>query len=365
MATEAVEKKKALIEVITEVLNGKAQGSDLAPLSEAARQELATARQGFEGSASSLSPAVAERVQPFVDKARQVFMGYDHALDLVDEYVKSNDHNVLVQAAEHVSRFSTQINLAFQVYRDAVLVAEGPSEIPNYNLILICIKEWRDGSSPVEKLRVMVERERLMAKATMDALDKEPKLPEVLELRKAFEKHLESATKLSVAARDGNQSAVDVEADKIRETFQSIGPLRAAAETAVRSQGDSPSGLVNLVVNTGRRLSRGEAHPKELAGLLDQVRPVIRSAEAQFEVVTKAATDAERLNDAFEGARKAFATYDEAFKCFDQFFEGHYLNRLERGMQLLVEASKLQYAAEQRVLDVQERQGKVSCMKCG
>ena len=66
MATETTP-RPGLMGYLEDMLEGKADGSRLAELLATTRKEMAEHRQGFEDSVSSLDPAVAEKVVPFVE----------------------------------------------------------------------------------------------------------------------------------------------------------------------------------------------------------------------------------------------------------------------------------------------------------
>ena len=80
-----------------------------------------------------------------------------------------------------------------------------------YNLLLPLAKQVSQGEAPLEKLIFFLESERLTAKQTLMGILGEraaQKLPEVQQLRKAWENHLETATRLGKAAveRTGRRS---------------------------------------------------------------------------------------------------------------------------------------------------------------
>ncbi|MHB2018805.1 MAG: hypothetical protein ACYCW6_17790, partial [Candidatus Xenobia bacterium] len=332
-------------------------------------KEMTEHRQGFEDSVAALDPAIAEKVVPFVEACRVVLDAYDQtALDVLDGFLTSLDRSMLLAGADNLRRCIFQLNAGFNSYRDAVLVAQGPSDVPLYNLMLPLLKAVKDGQAPIQQLVFYIEGERIRAKGNLVAMEKGlPELPEVQQLRKAWETQLETATRFGKAAVEKNWETAELELDLLRDNMRSLNTLMLQAELAVRSTGPSPSPLVNLLVNTGRRMAIGQAQAYEFLPLFEELKHGVRGIAVQLEVIQTeaAAGDRDGYAEVITAGKQAFEHYDEGFRLIEAFFEGRVVENLQRGLELVLKASTEQQTAHQKLLDQMEKQGKVSCIKCG
>lgn len=357
-----------LLVVLKDILEGRGSAEALAESVGLVRQEIDEMRHDFAEHVQTLDPKVREAVGGYIDEANHNLDAYQHALDILGEYVKSGDRRKLMQGNDQVGRCMYQTSFAFQVFRDAVLVAMGPTDIPNLNQLLQGYEEFINGQSNMMKMAVVAEREYRLSGHELGKLGKTPSdLVEVHELKRAWQAHHDCMSRLLEGLKAGDRKVIDTEVDRARDTFAALKLAVPAAETARQSQGPTPSPAVNVFIHIAREMEAGQAHPDALVAIFANLKQAIRSTEAQFETAARmdGADEKQELKQAIERGLQAFADFEAAFGTIDAFLEDRDVRTLHTGIRGLESAARVLHEAQQKVLDFVEHESAVVCVKCG
>jgi hypothetical protein len=314
MATQAPQ--NTLMVCLKDVVEGRAGNDRLAEMVANVRLEIDHDREQFNQTVEGLDPAIREAVAGYVDQAHDMLNSYSHALDILDESIRTGSRRKLLQGVDQVGRCIFQCSLAFGVFRDAVLIAQGPTDIPNLNQMLQAYEELMAGQVPEMKLMVVAERERRMSAHELRKLaDKPSDLVEVAEVQRAWQAHNDCMVRLLEAINKRDRSAVGIEVDHARDTFAALKAAIPAAEEARLSQGPSPSAIVNMLINTTRDMLDGKVSSDVFTTVLTSLRQNVKDSEAKFEIVTSRPIEQDDLQQAIDKAREAFAEIGIVIGC--------------------------------------------------
>ena len=356
---------RVLLTTVQAVLEGKATVEKLLEVVEQSRQSMADSLADFKSSYEGLGPEGREACASLVETAEQLFAIMAQAIDMIARYAESADPNDLRVGLSQVDRASFQINMLSLDFRNKALAAEGPTEIPQLNLLIKFHEAYqKDPQANFEPLREAVQFERVEALKALDALDKEPDISEVASMKAAFDEHLRCMNRLANALDEKKAFQIDKELHQSRQTFGRIKELMPVVQMALRGHGPTAYPDINMIIKLARDVEEQRVSESILVDALETV------AESFGETREKIASisgegDSALLKEELERAQQAFDMMEEAIDEFDEFFEGRMVHVLRSAATKIEQAAVEMEAAYKGVLKVADREGKTPCVKCG
>lgn len=357
-----VAQQKALVFLVADVINGKANPAELEVALVIARQSLDQLEAEWEQSADEFTPEQREAVGDVSSQIQGLFDTFLTGLDLLGNALSTNNTDELFRGGELIRRCSHQLDLMFSMYRNLALVAQGPTDIPNLNLLINTLNSARSGKIPMEGFRNAVNQERLLTLKALDDLEGNQKTSEYEALKRAFDDHLRCMNRLAKAVEAQDEGAVDVEMKKADSTFKLLQELIPLASLRSRTDGPTRSQLANLVINLAYGVAQGQVHQdvllehvnqlkKDIAPLAGAVQSAPPVASVMIEQETK------RALDALKG-------YQDAFKGFDAFFATRDVLALQGAALGLQEAANELNECWNKLQELADQEGKVACLRC-
>lgn len=357
-----VAQQKALVLLVADVINGKANPAELEVALVIARQSLESMEEDWQASFEQLSQKQKEAVDDVCEQINGTFHLAKQGLDLLATAVKTDNRDELFQGGDLIRRCSNQLDILFAMYRNLALVAQGPSDIPNLNLLINTLESARAGKFPLSGFLNAVNSERLLTLKALDDLEGNPKTPEYEALKRAFDDHLRCMNRLAQAVEAKDDTKIDEEMKKGDKTFRNLQELIPLASLRCRTGGPSKSQIVNLVYNLAYDVAQGAVHQdllKEQVEILKQdIAPLASAVQALAPVATVL------IQDETKRAVAALKGYQDAIKGFEQFFETRDVLLLEGAARGLQASADELFACWNKLQELAEQEGKVACLRC-
>lgn len=353
-----------LVRTIQEVLEGRADDKRLNEVLEASRKSLHEHQDAFNQTMDGLTAEVQDKIQPLMDSADDLFGAYSAAMDQVGVYLKTKDKEQLYAAGSLASRAAYQLDLLFMQLRNAALAAQGPTDIPNLNLILIAYQGWMDGKDQGEHFRELVQAERIASVGALQDLEKSPDTADIALVKEAFDAHLRCMNRMAIAFDAGKKDEVKKELETAKATFQSLQDRIPAANLSQRTAGPTKDPEVNMVLSLAKDFQAMNIHESVLINALGSLYNSLKESREAFEQATKGGVEGAMLTEEIEKARQAYELQETALKEFAEFFENRENLVFKSATTKLQESAERLYSCYEQMQSIAEREGKTLCIRC-
>lgn len=357
-----VAQQKALVLLIADVLNGKANPAELEVALVISRQSLETISEQWRQSYEELTQAQREAVEDVSEQIQHTLDLCGTGLDVLTAAVTTQNTDELFQGGELIRRCSNQLDILFSMFRNLALVALGPSEIPNLNLLINSLDGARSGKFAMEGFLNVVNQERLMTLKALDDLEGNPKTSEYEALKRTFDDHLRCMNRLAKAVQEGDENAIDAEMKKADSSFKYLQELIPLASLRARTNGPTKSQLANLVISLAYDVSQGAAHPDLLHEQLEKLKKDILPLAAAVKAASPVASV--MIEQETKRALAALQGYENAIKGFEQFFKSRDILLLQGAAFALEAAANELHACWNKLQELADQEGKVACIRC-
>lgn len=354
--------QKALVMLVSEVIEGKANPAELEVALVIARQGLESMQEEWEETVENLPPEAQEKCEDIIEQIQTTFLMFKHGLDLLGTAVTNRSTEELFQGGELVRRCSYQLDVQFSMYRNLALLAQGPTDIPSLNLLIRTLEAVRANQTEMQTFLSVVNAERLTTLKALDDLAGAPEEGEYGAVRRAFDDHLRCMNRLAKAIEANDDYLVDEEMKKADKTFRYLQELIPLASLRARTSGPTKSQLVNLVIHMAYDVAQGACHQDLLAEHLETLKkdifPLATAVKAAAPVASvMMQQEASRAVAALQG-------YQEAIQGFEQFFETRDVLLLQAASNRLRESADELHACWETLQNLADREGKVCCLRC-
>jgi ribosomal protein L40E len=362
MATDPT--KVEFLEYCRLVLKGEEPASGLATAIKTARENLDKFKESFLNHFTSLPAPIQEKCKREQEDFLAAMNDYLSSLAVVEKYLQDANRVTLVRGMEFVRRALEQINVALYRYRASVLAAEGPTDMPNYNLFYKVLHDFKNGSLSEKEVKPLIQAARISVERAIGAVDRFKGIPEVAGLIQAFQKHQECLNSFEDAISTGK--SFDEPLEIFKGVCEAMRNLQGPAQWKILSQGPTPSETANRIINISLQVLTGKIHPTYLSENLKQLEGEYSAFKRQFETLQAASTprEAELLKDAFQESKTGMELYEKAIAEFHRFEERMDVSILMEAMRILQDAVLKLHNVYEMISDMAEREGKILCVRC-
>ena len=325
--------QEGIVAKIAEWSDGKIGDEELVQVLEAAVPDLESHQSGFERVVGELNEAQTEHCQELITFCFTLMEQMGEALSDAVDCVNKEDRNGVFIAGDTIARNSFQLNQAFVEFRNQALMALGPSDIPNYNLLLSRKDEYLEapGEETARLLQEAIDSERITTYHALEDLGKEPRITEVSLLIEAFREHMGHLNKLAENL-EGSGPEGDYESLflSLGTTFASLRELVPAVQMKLRAQGDTEIPDINLAISQMEDLAKGDIGDEPFIGTLEEIEESFGQTREELEQISGNLKSA-LANDEVEKILESFQDFDEGIEAAYRYLE-------ERDRDWLVEA---------------------------
>lgn len=357
---------EGLVNKIAEWSNGKLDDEQFLIAVEESRPALEMHRNEFSRVVSELNPQQGEACQELISFVMFLLDDMTAALDRIVEAVKAEDRNTVFVAGDAVARNSFQLNQALVQFRNHALLALGPSDIPNLNLLLQRRDEFMEEPSDqtVALFQEAIDAERILTYHTLSDLGKEPKLPEVLALINSFKAHMASLNKLAEALEaDGDEADYEELLEPLEKSFSELRELVPVVQMKLRTTGKTDFPDLNYLLTLIDDLAEGNIGDSPV---IEALEAVDESFTKSKELMAQAAGSLESTlaNDEVNAILESFEEFEEGMEAIYNFFEQRDQDWLIEGRGCLLDFAKRFSGHQKRLKEIEEQQGQVLCPMC-
>ncbi len=342
--------KQGIVFRIGEWSEGKLSSEELLQRFEDSKPDLLEHREGFQQVVSDLNEAQREHCADLISFCFDMIDQMEEALAQATEGVEKDDRNRVFIAGDTIARSSFQLNQAFQEFRNQALLALGPTDIPNLNLLLQRRDDYLDDPSDNHTLlfREAIDAERIVVYHAIEALEKEPDLSEVRALLNAFRDHMTALNDL-FESLESEVEAAEYEPlfAELEKSFSELQELVPAVQMKLRTLGETDYPDLNLLLNLMEDVAQGNISD---GPLLDALEAVDESFSASKEKLAEAegTLDSALGNDEISAVLETYEEFDNGMEALYRFLD-------ERDRAWLVEAKGCLLEFAKRFSDHQKK----------
>jgi hypothetical protein len=355
----------SILQVIQDVLVGKAENTELEPALVASRAALDETEKNFLAAWDLLDPKVQTLCASLKDSALGFFEQIRIALTWVDETADDANKDTLSTAANTINRSNFQLNLLFVHLRNSAWSLQGPTEIPTLNAFIWANDFYQQDQAQSQALKELISVEKTTVRGALAELDNGVQTREIEALREAFKTHSSDLETFSAAVNADQKEEVARVLDTLRIGFVRLQELVPAAHLSQRTHGPTKSPQINVVVNFTNDYLQDKIQDIVLMNALDVLYRDYLTAFGAYQQLSSRLSDSVLINEEVQLVGKAYALQQQAFDCYTAFFSGRALQQLERGRDTLIEAAQAIERSYQTLHDLAAREGKTLCIRCG
>lgn len=333
---------------------------------ENSKPSLETHRNGFEQVVSDFTDEQREQCRELLDFCFLLFDQIDNAIGQCVEGVQQQDRNGVFFFADVIARSSYQLNLAQAELRNRALLALGPTQIPNFNLLILRRDEYL--SNPNDNTRLLfseaIDSERIVVYEGMEALVKEPNLPEVGTLYNAFKDHLSNLNSLAEAlADDGVDGDYETIFLELGVSFPELQKLVPLVQMKLRGTGETEFPDLNNLIKLMEDVAQGNISDTLLADATEAAEEAFGKTKEQLAQVQGQLPSA-LANEEIAAALESFEEFEDGIEAIYKFLEERDRLWLVEAKGCLLEFGKLFAEHQNKLKEIEEQQGKLLCPMC-
>jgi len=364
MATETQPQGNVFVRTIEGVINGHLDNARLAEVIESSRKSITEHEEAFHGTLDALTPEVREICQPLIESADDLLAGLHRSCDLAAQYIESGDQQLLYDAGQLAQAGSVQLNILFFELRNTALRAQGPTDIPNLNLILQAWEHCKTDLKQGEGLRGLIEAERLASIGQLRDIEQAPKTDEIELLNKAWDTHLRCMNRMAIAFDADKLADVAKEIENCKTTFERIKEVMPAAQMSQRTVGPTPDPQANLVISLAQDVENLRIHESVLVEALNDLYKALVDMRTEFEKAATTATDSVLVQEEIDRAREAIELQDTALREFAEFLQNREVLVMHSAVAKLERSAIALYECYEQFQSIADREGKTVCVRC-
>lgn len=355
----------AILEAIDGVIGDASDSGDLLQALAECKNELLRMKNDFYSTVSRLSQSAGARCTREVNAVAQLFAAYEGILETAGTYVQGFDKGILVHARAALEEVIEKLNVEFARFREAMLVALGPSSHGGINLLLACVEKIPPGLSTPEELRGAVELQKIFTAAILEQARAVPPTSLSEAYRVFNEEYLRILEEFSgrISAGEGeNLDAFRLSLEQLGESHRYV-DIDYMAKHFTAEPTAIP--LANLLLNCARHCGDGKINKDIMRHILKDFRDLILNLELGGQEVNAAKAlspvieeEGRALIEALHGIRTALDSYE------DLLSQGEFgrLPEIEAG---LISATESFESALVLMKEFSDHEGMIPCMKCG
>ena len=341
-----------LLDTVKKVLEGQAPAAALEEKVVETRRSLEEMHADYQQKMQELTGFQLEATEEPRALVEEAFAAYGKALDLLS----TGQEDDLFRGGDLALRSGELLESAFLGVRNGALVAAGPTDLPQLNLLLHALEEADRGPEGLETLTRVARQESALSQAARWRAARMPDLPERGAFDRALASHLELMEELAQAADAPARQAL---IPRLQPSFEALRDLGSALELAARAHGPTASPQVNLALALMRDLEGGLPVEAPLAETLQALAGQVEALRQSLATPPEEAPEAEvqEIRSAVEGCERAFQGFDDFLRSRDTLI-------LKAARLALTEAADALHGAYQALQQIAEERTRVRCIRC-
>lgn len=358
--------ENSIVAKVAEWSEEKLTDEQLLQALEDSRPDLEQHRIGFEGAVADLTEGQREHCQELIDFCFTLLDGIAQAVDQAAEAVKSEDRNSVFIAGDTIARSSFQLNQAFAELRNQALLALGPTEIPNFNLLISRKDDFLEEPDDNNATLFMeaIDVERVVVYHALEDLAEETRIPEVETLINAFRDHMACLNKLAETLTDeGEEGDYESLFLQLGVSFPELQKLVPMVQMKLRGEGETKFPDLNGLLKLMDDVAEGNIGDAPLLDAVEAIEESFSKSRDQLEEA-EGALDSALANDEVGAAVETFEEFEDAVEAIYKFLEQRDTDWLLEARGCILEFAKRYSAHQQRLKEIEEQQGQLLCPMC-
>lgn len=353
-----------VLAAIVGVIEGKQDPKTLDAIVNQAREELAALRPDIQRTISGLDSNVRESCAVQIGQLSQAFGLYEAGLDSIKRYLSDGQMNALTWGGEQVRRAEIQLNESLSRLRGAALLAMGPTDMPDYNLIHQLYERHKQGEPREGNFAAAIERMGQRAADALAQAQAQPVSDERDILAGAYQVHIEAIDTLRAYVREGREELLEKGMQETRSAMTAIRDLLPAIQMKMRCSGPTHAPMVNFVVNMASEVAAGTVGFAALQSALDQLKSHFEDSKTRFERIVRGPIESVLMREETGKIQEILTQQAAAIDLLYRFLRTQDVQLLGDGCQRLVEAQQRMEEAQKTFNDIAAREGKTLCIRC-
>lgn len=364
-----------LLDACLDILEDKTDDSKLREAIRKAASELENMRKDFETTVMEQQQSITNICYKEIEHTRTCFNAYKEAIEVLETYLKTHDKFDIVRGAEKVRGCTTMLNSALFSFRDGILIAMGPTDIPILNLVLNTHKKLlelaiNDSSSDSDllaygqKLLTVIYREHYTISKTLDEMKNQKLIHEEEMLQNAYEEHQRICITLRDKTKEFDYENLENDIEAYSLIVKKIRELIPIVNIKRMTQAPTSSPQANLVINLAKTLKTYAGDEEMFIDSLKTLEDNYNNIKMQFEAVKRNPTDSMVVKEEMDVAEKALISYENSISSFYRFIETREAFTLDYAINKLIDATKEIQTVKETFQSIAEREGKTPCIRC-
>lgn len=352
--------KVELLDYCKELLDGKESVSGLSKAISSARGKTLKLKQDFSDRVLKASSEVQSKCHNEIHEGEAALDFYLESLNILEDYIKDQKRHVLIRGMESVRRGLARMMSAFYHYQVASLIAEGPTDMPNYNLLFQAVKKYQGKNGTKQDVLDWIKAIKLSVEQMKPAFENNKKLETIQRFLHVLDKHQQTLTKIEVNLQK-DQPVMDL-MEQFKENCEMLRELQNPAVMEILSSGPTHSITANIMIHTTRMFIERTANYDQFTAALNSLENEYQYFKKQLEIVRSSETNSSK--ELAEEALAGMEIYGSAVDSFHKYQETFDAEFLRKGVLTLEEAMTKLYETSKTVFELGEREGKIPCVHC-
>lgn len=352
-----------LQKTIDEVMNDRATVDDLASIVIIARNNLNEVRTDFGGTVMALPQEVREACNDVVVNINRYFEEFRIALEDIDNYFHSFDKSVLAESQNNIINIATNLDKAFFEFRQTVLVAIGPTEVPDLNLFIDAVNKIISGEDLADHLIELARREKEIIEKNLADLDE--RKPNAALLKDAYNLFLSGINVINMYPILKEQSILENAIQELLKAGEAFKKAAGSGDAQAISSGPTSMPLANAVINSADMLKEGKIEIEFFSGAVQDLWGQVQAMKFKYNALTRNAFDSALVEEETKALGLVIQSFEDSLAMIYEFIENRNFDLLSEAVEKLKALVQDLDKFRNTFKDLSEREGKVPCVKCG
>jgi hypothetical protein len=355
-----------LLEMCAGLLDNKVNAEDLWDFMEEMYEGLERARSEFIEQFEKQTHEFKEKIIQEADLVLISFDNYLEGLDCLNQYFQTKNVEDIRQGMQIIISATGDMLNGLTNY-EAKSLQLGPTSFPILNMLILLSDGYKSGSVTKDEFRFMINNSEIFFNKMVEEAESYQGTDgrdAINMLREGYCKFLEGLQNLSDGVEKDNELLIEDGLQIIQDSQEliKIGYTMYNEEMFLSGPTDSP--ITNLLISTIKGVREG-TFPKELlAENLQRYQQHMNTIRADFEAASRIPLD-EEVEEEVVKTLNALDVSDEACEEIRAFLQSGNAQLLERAFQKLSTSTDMLKATSEVFDDINSREGKIACVKCG
>jgi hypothetical protein len=338
---------------------------ELAGMLDASMEDLGALRMDFDSVAEKQPPQVREACGDIILTVRCDFDEYTFLLKKMKDCAEQSDRGGLLSLREKETGLATRLDRKLFEFRQAGLVALGPTRVPGINLILATSRKILDGHGNASLLKEQVHREKTMVGALLsmppgrgeDLLD--PKMRELYDRYLAILSCFDDYSSVNSAGRlEGLMT-------ELTETGMDLGRASMASDPrSLAGEGPTSSPLANCVINAARDVRDRFMELPVLARCLTDLTRQFHAMKAYFGALSRDVSGSALAGEGMKIMEEDFELFGEALNDYGVIVEKADFSTLAEAEETLISVLENMKGTMDMFAEIARKENSVTCVRC-